>query len=179
MFSLSEKIVYPGHGVAQINCIVEKNVGGKVTTFYELRFLHKEMTILIPTENLSAVGIRKLSTKANLDDILKVLSEPIKKINYQELAATNWNKRSKQYLVKLKSGDILEISKIYRELQCMAQQKELSFGERNLLLQTEELLSEEVSLIKNVVEEEAVELLRSFFVQPQLQQKPVQIRAYL
>jgi CarD family transcriptional regulator len=179
MFSLSEKVVYPGHGVAQINSIIEKNVAGKVVTFYELCFLHKEMTILIPTENIKLTGIRKLSTEANIKDIFKVLSEPIKKLNPQEIGVTNWNKRSKHYLFKLKSGDIIEISKIYRELQFMSHQKELSFGERNLLIQTEELLAEEISLVKNVVEEQAIDFLRGFFVQPKLHEKPVQMQSYI
>jgi CarD family transcriptional regulator len=179
MFRLNEKVVYPGHGVAQINSIIEKNVSSKVVAFYELCFLHKEMTILIPTENVESTGIRKLTTQANIKNIVKVLAEPLKKINPQEFGMSNWNKRSKQYSFKLKSGDLVEIAKIYRELQCMSQQKELSFGERSLLVQTEELLTEEISLVKNTVEEETLDFLRGFFTQPKFQEKTAQMQLYI
>ena len=177
MYSLNEKIVYPGHGVAKINRILEKNVGDKIATFYELKFLNKEMTILVPTDNLS-IGIRKLSTEENIDYIFQILSEPVKIINNKELTSSSWNKRSKQYQFKLRSGDLLEISKIYRDLQYISQHKELSFGERNLLQQTENLLAEEISLVKGLVEEKAIEHLRSFFNHHGLQKSTAQIRAY-
>jgi len=164
MYSLNEKVVYPGQGVAKINQIIEKTICGNIAVFFELKFLHKEMTILIPIDNILSVGLRKLSSEKNLDYIFEVLSEPIKKeISYRELSSGNWNKRSKQYHFTLRSGDLLEIAKIYRDLQYIAQHKELSFGERNLLLQTEALLAEEISLIKNIPEEKAIELLKSFF----------------
>ncbi len=121
------------------------------------------MTILIPTDNVIPTGIRKLSTEDNIDHIFKILSEPVMNIIVKDASNTNWNKRSKQYQFKLRGGDLFEISKIYKDLQFISQQKELSFGERNLLLQIENLLAEEISLVKNIVTEEAVALLRSFF----------------
>lgn len=163
MYLLNEKVVYPGHGVAKINRIIEKNISGNSTIFYELKFLNKEMTILIPTDNVIPTGIRKLSSEDNIDYIFKILSEPIINIINKDASNTNWNKRSKQYQFKLRSGDLFEISKIYKDLQFISQHKELSFGERTLLLQIENLLAEEISLVKNVIASEAVELLRSFF----------------
>lgn len=164
MYSLNEKVVYPGQGVAKINRIVEKSISGKLAIFFELKFLNKEMTVLVPVDNIISVGIRKLSSDENINHIFTTLAEPTKKTNtYKELNSSSWNKRSKQYQFTLRSGNLLEIAKIYRDLQCISQQKELSFGERNLLLQTETLLAQEISLVKNVVEEQAVIQLRSFF----------------
>ena len=77
---------------------------------------------------------------------------------------SSWNKRNKQYQYKIKTGDILEISKIYRDLQCMSKEKDLSFGEKNLLNQTEALLVEEISAVKNLVEEQAIQTLRAIFM---------------
>jgi len=163
MYILNEKVVYPGHGVAKINRIIEKSFSGKTTIFYELKFLNKEMTILIPTDNVITTGIRKLSSEESIDVIFKILAEPAKHIASKEMNNTNWNKRSKQYQFKLRSGDLLEISKIYKDLQFISQHKELSFGERTLLQQIENLLAEEISLVKNVIETEAIQQLRSFF----------------
>lgn len=181
MYSLHEKVVYPGHGVAKIIRIVEKNVAGSLATFFELKFLHKEMTILVPTENTLSIGIRKLSSEEDINMIFNILSEQPKEMNFQELTSSSWNKRNKSYQYKLKSGDLIEISKIYRDLQHISLHKELSFGERTLLAQIEALLSEEISLVKNVMEEQAIETLRSFFAhQPKFHnQKTPQMRAFI
>jgi CarD family transcriptional regulator len=162
MFALNEKVVYPGHGVAKISRIIEKTISGNVTLFFELKFLNKNMTILVPTTNFSAIGIRPLSSSENIDAIFKVLSEPIiEPVN--EAAVSNWNKRNKDYQCKLRTGNMREICKIYRDIKYMAAKKELSFGEKNLLHQTEALLVEEISLVLGVGEEQALEHLRSVF----------------
>src|SRR5690348_1952666 len=101
MFNLDDKVVYPGHGVAKISRIVEKMVGGAATCFYELEFLNKEMTILVPMYSLTSVGIRKLSSCENINAMFKLLAEPPAKLNY-ELTASNWNKRNKEYQGKIR-----------------------------------------------------------------------------
>jgi CarD family transcriptional regulator len=160
-FCLNEKVVYPGHGVAQINRIVEKSVAGNSACFFELKFLNKDMTILVPTNNLSSVGIRRLSSTQNISDIFKTLAQPSARLPYD--IATNWNKRNKDYQCKLRSGDLQEICKIYRDLKNMSAYKELSFGEKMLLSQTESLLAQEISLVQNMNEDKAIEHLRSLF----------------
>ncbi len=160
-FCLHEKVVYPGHGVAQISRIVEKLVAGHQTCFFELKFLNKDMTILVPTQNLSSVGIRRLCSTEHISDIFKTLSAPSARLSYDTVS--NWNKRNKDYQCKLRTGDLQEICKIYRDLKNMSGYKELSFGEKALLHQTEMLLAQEISLVRNMNEEKAVEHLRSLF----------------
>jgi CarD family transcriptional regulator len=162
LFALNEKVVYPGHGVAQISRIVEKRVSNASVSFFELKFLNKDMTILVPTLNPTSVGIRKLSSSESISAIFELLSRPSKKTNCK-VTATNWNKRNKEYQCKLRTGNIHEISEIYRDLNYIAAKKELSFGEKNLLQQTETLLVEEISIVTKVNEEKAIETLRSVF----------------
>lgn len=161
MFSLGDKVVYPGHGVAKISRIVEKIVAGNVARFFELEFLNKHMTILVPTCNLSSVGLRRLSSSEIIDSAFEILARPAKLCRDSMLS--NWNKRSKDYQCKLRTGDLYEICRIYRDLNHLAVRKELSFGEKNLLSQTEALLVEEISLVKDMGEEKAMARLRSFF----------------
>lgn len=167
MFSLDEKVVYPGHGVAQVNRIVEKMIAGRPAHFYELKFLNKDMTILVPVANLAAVGIRHLSTQDNIESAFKILAEPARLCH--ELTASNWNKRSKEYQCKLRSGDLREICRIYRDLKYIATQKELSFGEKNLLQQTESLLVEEISLVQAAEIDATIQQLRGMFAKPTMQ----------
>jgi CarD family transcriptional regulator len=161
MFALHEKVVYPGHGVAFINNIVEKIVAGQKTTYYELIFLNKDVTILVPTTNALTVGIRALSSLQNIDDVFKIIAEPAPEAHPYEFNASNWNKRHKRYQLKLRKGSLKELSEIYRDLRFIETQKELSFGEKSLLHQTELLLAEEISLVKKLEQETTVEQLRS------------------
>lgn len=161
MFSKSEKVVYPGHGVAQISRIVEKKIAGNSSNFLELKFLNKDMIILVPIDNASAVGVRKLSSIENINTIFKMISEPSSSMMHSEISATNWNKRNKEYQSKLRTGNLCEICEIYRDLKQIALQKDLSFGEKALLGQTEALLVEEIALVKNITENDVMLELRS------------------
>lgn len=161
MFVLNEKVVYPGHGVARVNRIIEKKIAGTTARFFELVFLHKDMTILVPINNLTSVGIRRLTSGKSINELMEQLSEISIPPKLPESLVSNWNKRSKEYQGKLRTGNIQEICKIYKDLRSIEKKKELSFGEKNLLQQTEALLVEEIALVKQVEEEKAVEQLRS------------------
>ena len=163
MYILNEKVVYPGHGVARISRIITKNIGQNVTEFFELRFINKDMTILVPTDHVESVGIRKLSSSEKIKDVFDILLTPAKKLESYEFSPSSWNKRYKLYQNKIRTGNLEDISKIYRDLQHMAYNKELSFGEKNLLTHTEALLAQEISIVKNLPEEEAIKELRSVF----------------
>jgi CarD family transcriptional regulator len=161
MFSLNEKVVYPGHGVAHVNRIVEKKVAGQETKFYELTFLNKDATILVPIHSIDSVGIRPLSSTECVDKVFEFLAKPARKLSSYEFNATNWNKRNKEYQSKLKTGRLLDLCNIYRDLHHISIHKELSFGEKNLLQQIEMLLAEEISLVKDLGQDKAIDELRS------------------
>ena len=151
MFSLKEKVVYPGHGVAQIDRIVEKNIGGCSTKFFELTVLSTHMTVLVPLDNLNETGIRRISSNENIESMFKLLEEPVQKKT--DVAIANWSKKNKAYQCAIRTGDLEEVCRIYRELTNIAVQKELSFGEKNLLHRTENLLVEEISIATDIPED--------------------------
>jgi CarD family transcriptional regulator, regulator of rRNA transcription len=169
MFNLDDRVVYPGHGVARVNRIIEKVISGQVTLFYELKFLNKDMTILVPTNNVAHNGMRSLCSEDKIHEIFNFLAQPAKKLPNAETVSTNWKQRKKEYDRKLHTGNLDGISEIYRELKHIEYHKELSFCEKNLLQQTEMLLAEEIAYVKQFGEEKALEQLRSFFNTMQLQ----------
>ena len=62
-FKVGEKVVYPAHGVGVIESIQSKSIGGTERKFYMLRFLESDMTIMVPTENVDTVGLRRIIGK--------------------------------------------------------------------------------------------------------------------
>ena len=165
MFVSNEEVVYPGHGVAIIEKIVERNLAGKKPLFFQLKFISKDMTILVPVENAQAVGIRKLSTTKFVQEIFDMLQNPLE-IKPRDIAVTNWNKRHKEYQSRLMSGNLKDICQIYRELKAIESQKELSFGEKGLLQQTEQLLVEELAQVHNITQKDMVQKVRDLISVP-------------
>lgn len=163
MFLVDEKVVYPGYGVALISKLVRRLISGKQTSFYELKFFNKDMAVLVPEDRIEAVGIRRLSTEQDLNSMFKLLSEPVKK-NSDEAGVNNWNRRNKKYQLNLRSGDLLKLCYIYRDLQIISKTKELSFGERNLKSKIELLLIEEISVVKGIDKEKASKYLQRSFL---------------
>lgn len=159
MYALNEKVVYPGHGVAQVNRIVKKTIAGAPTYFYELVFLHQDMTILVPVDTATTIGLRPLSSGTHIDSVFSFLSEP-QLSTIPETLIINWNKRNKEYKEKLQTGDITKISAIYRYLMHLSTQKDLSFGEKELLKQTELLLAEEIAEVRGIQEDVALLSMR-------------------
>lgn len=162
MFNLDDRVVYPGHGVAKISRIITKLVGGRDASFYELKFINKDMTILVPTDCCSQTGMRSLSSTDKIDSIFKFLAQPAKLLGPIEMYS-NWKQRNKEYQSRLRTGILEEVSKIYRELKYIEQQKGLSFCEKTLLSQTEMLLAEEIALVSKFGEDKAIAQLRAVF----------------
>ena len=164
MFLLNEKVVYPGYGVAIINRLVERLIVNKKTNFFELKFYNKDMTVLIPEDRLESIGVRKLSTIEELTDMFNFLQTFDVRDIITEHNASTWNKRNKEYQSKLRSGQLLHIASIYKELQLIGLDKELSFGERNLFNQIEFLLIEEICSVngKLIVEDVRLQLSTPF-----------------
>ncbi len=165
MFLLNEKVIYPGYGVAIINRLVDRLILNKKTNFFELKFYNKDMTVLIPEDRLESIGVRKLSTLKELTQMFEHLSLFDANDIITEHNASTWNKRNKEYQCKLRSGKLFHIASIYKELQLIALDKELSFGECNLFNQIEFLLIEEILAIKSDETTEDIRLrLRNPFI---------------
>lgn len=163
MFCLNEKVVYPGHGVAIVNRLIKKQISNKEVSFYELTFLSKDITVLVPVSNTNLIGLRSLSSLQDVKDAFNLLEKSLvdRKFEKTEFSNNNWNKRNKEYQLKLRSGSLLDLLEIYKDLRYLVSYKELSFGEKNLLQQAEALLVEELSVIENVSYEKMLEKLRS------------------
>lgn len=164
MFKVKEKVVYPGHGVAEIVEIVEKVVAGNSIDFFKLKFMHKDMTVLMPVNNAPHMEIRRLSSKACVKKALNQLMQPPeRKLENLDFTPSGWNKRNKDYQLKIQGGELLDLAKIYRDLMFVAKQKELSFGERNLLQLTEDLLVQEIEIVEGKERNAVLNEIRSLF----------------
>ncbi|MEA2625792.1 MAG: CarD family transcriptional regulator, partial [Candidatus Binatota bacterium] len=99
-FKVGEKVVYPAHGVGVIESLQTRNVSGTQKKFYMLRIVDSEMMIMIPTENVQTVGLRRVIGRDMVTKVYKVLREK-KKV---EVDQQTWNRRYREYTEKIKTG---------------------------------------------------------------------------
>ncbi len=157
-FKVGEKVVYPAHGVGVIESLQVRNVSGTQKKFYMLRIVDSEMTIMIPTENVATVGLRRIIGKEMVSKVYKILRE--KKV---EVDQQTWNRRYREYTEKIKTGSVLEIAKVLRDLFVLKADKELSFGERKMLDTARNLLVKELAIARSYPEEKIMEELKTIF----------------
>lgn len=158
MFKIGDKAVYPAHGVGIIEDIQIKEISGTKRTFYVLRILEKDMTILIPTDNAETVGLRGIIDKKEIPKVFRILAERNGKVDCQ-----TWNRRYREYMEKIKSGSVFEVAEVLRDLVHLKQDKDLSFGERQMLDLAQNLLVKELAIAKNTAEEKIRLRLMSIF----------------
>lgn len=153
MFSIGEKISYPMHGAGIIEGIEEKFILEVKRSYYILKMSYGDMKIMVPVENSEEVGVRPIIDESKLQEVLKVLSsEPTP-------MQVNWNKRNRENLDKLKTGDLCKVADVVRNLICSNRHKKLSTGEKKMLSNARHLLVSEFVLVRNISPEDAEKLI--------------------
>jgi CarD family transcriptional regulator len=162
MFKVGDLAVYPAHGVGIIEKIENREISGCQENFYVLRILENNMVIMIPSSNTQNVGLRELIDHTEVSKIFSILKNRDMYVDDNQ----TWNRRYRDYLDKIKSGSVFEVAEVYRDLSTIKQDKELSFGERKMLDTARSLLVKEISLAKNMKEEDVEKDIQSnLFVQ--------------
>jgi CarD family transcriptional regulator len=146
-FKVGDKAVYPGHGVGVIKAVETMDFDGFRQTMYVLKILDNGMTIKVPIHNASALGMRPVISQVQVDKVYEVLRDRDVPADTQ-----TWNRRYREYLNKIQTGDPIEVAKVLRDLALLRQDKNLSFGERKMYDQAHSLLVQEVSVAKDTDE---------------------------
>jgi CarD family transcriptional regulator len=158
MFQIGDKAVYPGHGVGVIEAIETKEISGKEQSFFILRILDNEMTIMIPKDNVAAVRLREVIRKIDVSKVIQILKDRDVTIDNQ-----TWNRRYREYMEKINTGSIYEIAEVLRDLHLLRAEKELSFGERKIMDMAKNLLVKELSIARDVKESNILREIKTIF----------------
>ncbi len=68
--------------------------------------------------------------------------------------STNWNRRYRANMEKIKSGDIFEVAEVVRNLTIRDNDKGLSTGEKKMLDTARQILVSELVIAENSTEED-------------------------
>lgn len=157
-FVVGNNVVYPGHGVGEVTSIETKEIMGSKHVFYSIRILETGMKIMVPKSNVTNVGLRPIISKNEAGKVMDILRQKNVKIDNQ-----TWNRRYREYKEKIDTGSVYEIAEVLRDLFLLKVDKELSFGERQMLDKARSFLLNELSLTTPQAELSQQEDVRDIF----------------
>lgn len=140
MFREGDKIVHPMHGAGIVESIVQQKVNGVTRDYYVLKLPVRSMVVMIPTDNCREIGVRPIIDSEQADQILAQL--PGIEVEFD----SNWNRRYRENMERLKSGDLLQVARVIKGLMLRDGERGLSTGERKMLHSAKEILISEIVL---------------------------------
>jgi CarD family transcriptional regulator len=155
MFIIGDRIVYPMHGAGIIEEIEEKQILGESRNYYILRVPCGDMKIMIPIESCEEIGVRAVISVEEINEVIEVLGADSSEMS------NNWNRRYRENMEKLKTGDIFNVAEVVRNLMRTDKEKKLSTGEKKMLSNAKQILISELILVKNIDHEAAEKIINS------------------
>ena len=153
MFNIGDNIVYPMHGAGTISSIEEKEVLGEKQQYYVIK-MSGEVMVMVPTAKAEAMGVRNVIDEKSANSVLQVLEKD------ETEMSNNWNKRYRENLDKMKTGDIYQVADVVRNLSFKQKEKgTLSTGEKKMLLNAKQILVSELVLAEHSSKEEIEKLI--------------------
>ncbi|HET9288136.1 MAG TPA: CarD family transcriptional regulator [Gaiella sp.] len=160
MFDVGDKVVYPHHGAGTVVSKDVKLVLGEEREYLTIKILHNEMTVNVPVDNCDKVGLRGVIDLEMVEVVVKVL------LGGSTEMPKNWNRRFKHNRDKMKTGDILELAEVVRNLALRDHEKGLSTGEKQMYVKAKKILASELMYAKDMTEDQAHEWLEEVLANP-------------
>nr|WP_041803061.1 CarD family transcriptional regulator [Micavibrio aeruginosavorus] len=152
-FRKGDYVVYPAHGVGQVEGIETQTIGGMEVKLYAVTFEKDRMRLKIPVFKAKTAGLRKLSSSDRLKDAMKTLQ------GRARVRRTMWSRRAQEYETKINSGDPVAIAEVLRDLKRSNDETEQSYSERQIYQSALERLAREVAAVQKITEVKAAEQL--------------------
>ncbi|HBU98457.1 MULTISPECIES: CarD family transcriptional regulator [Thalassospira] len=148
-FTVGDYVVYPAHGVGCVDGLETQEIAGQELRLYVITFESSRMTLRVPVNKVGNSGLRKLSSKKQMDSALITLK------GRARVKRTMWSRRAQEYEAKINSGDPVSIAEVVRDLHRSATQPEQSFSERQIYEAAFERLVDELAAIEKIDKDKA------------------------
>ena len=154
MFKVGDKIVYPMHGAGVIETIEERSILDEKQSYYIIK-MPGEVKVMVPTAKAEEIGVRNIIDKETAGKVINVLEQDSTEMSMK------WNKRYRDNVEKMKSGDIFEVADIVRNLSFKQKDKGLSTTEKKMLLNAKQILVSELVLAESKGKEDIEALVEN------------------
>ncbi|MBS4195271.1 CarD family transcriptional regulator [Lederbergia citri] len=153
MFQIGDKVFYPMHGAGVIKAIEEKEILGERRQYYVISIPISNMNVMIPMQSIGMAGLRLVVDNKTMKNILFDFH------NEEPTCSLPWKERYKQNMEKLKTGDMTNSAEVVRDLLYLQKDKVLNTSEKQMLNDASKILISEISMIKDISETQAADLL--------------------
>lgn len=154
MFNVGDKVVYPMHGAGTIDSIDKKNILDEEVEYINIS-MPGGVKVMVPSNQASKQGLRNIISQNDVEKVFCVLETD------ETAMSDNWNKRYRDNMDKMKSGDIYEVADVVRNLSFKQKEKGLSTGEKKMLYNAKQILVSELVFAENSTQNEVEELIDS------------------
>lgn len=154
MFKVGDKIVYPMHGAGVIEKIEERSILDEKQAYYIIK-MPGEVKVMVPTAKAEEIGVRNIIDRETAGKVMDILEQDSTEMSLK------WNKRYRDNVEKMKSGDIFEVADIVRNLSFKQKEKGLSTTEKKMLLNAKQILISELVLAESSEKETMEELVEN------------------
>jgi CarD family transcriptional regulator len=154
-YEIGDNVVYPHHGAGKVLKKEMKEVLGEKREYLTIQILHNDMTVMVPCENAGKAGLRRVIGEEAVAKVLGVLRDDVSQM------PKNWNRRFKHNREKIKTGDVMELAEVVRNLAIRESEKGLSTGEKQMYTRAKKILASELMYALEMEEDEAEEHLDS------------------
>jgi len=152
-FSAGDTVFYPGNGAGRVERVVESEFLGERRRYYRISIIGNDMTVMVPVDGAEKAGLRPVISEPMVDEVVGVLRGGATKMSL------NWSHRVKENRDKIKTGDVLEIADVVRNLALRDHEKGLSTGEKQMFSRVKRILASELMFAKKMREDDAVSYL--------------------
>ena len=139
MLNVGDVVVYPMHGAGVIAAIEENEVNGETKSYYVLEMPMSSLKVMLPIDHLDKIGLRDVIDRDKVEEVRQVLASKPDRMQ------GSWNKRFHANLARMKSGDILDVAAVARNLSLQDRKRRISSGERRLMDLSRQILVSELT----------------------------------
>jgi CarD family transcriptional regulator len=149
-YGAGDLVVYPTHGVGKILAVETQEIAGHTLNVFVVHFDKDRMTLRVPVAKAKNSGLRRLSTKKEMETALTKLK------GRSRAKRTMWSRRAQEYEAKINSGDPGSIAEVVRDLYRNASQPEQSYSERQIYQAALDRFVREFAAVEKIDEDAAV-----------------------
>lgn len=155
MFKIGDKVVHPHYGAGMIIGIEEKKFLDGCGHYYIIDLVACDGVVMVPTDKVQKIGLRQVSGASTISRVMDVLASP------PDSLSGDHRERQARAEEKLKTGDIVEVTEVVRNLAWRNQQKRLTMADNKLYQRAQAFLASELALAKGIGLQEAIKQMEA------------------
>ena len=157
-FSVGDKVVHPHHGPGRIAGVERRELLDGPKRYYVIEIPGKRLTVHLPVGRADEVGVRLAMSQSRFPRVLSMLrSRP-------RLLAENYKERQEQVSAQLKTGRVMKLARVVRDLTWHRERAHLTRKDNDYLKQGRQLLAAEMALVSGDDVSDASDLIEATMV---------------